>query len=142
MKAIKTQYLCATNTRGSRYMATTGEKGQRVYLADWGCENADVAHAMAARMLCKRMGWDADLIGGGFPDGSMVWVWASSNDRTRKKYRVSVEARRVGALGVLDQHRDFCVDAISRHEARDMAIELASCQQLEHVTVKAAELLT
>ena len=37
-----------------------------------------IAHGRLARRLCDKMGWKGELIGGGFPDGTMVWVFAQS----------------------------------------------------------------
>jgi hypothetical protein len=80
MKAIKTKYLCATNFRGSRLSVTTGEPGQRIVMG-WPDElNSSKAHAKGARALADKMGWQGKLIGGGFPDGTMVWVFDNSFD--------------------------------------------------------------
>lgn len=82
MKAIRTKYIGATNFKPSRIVAESGEKGQRV-IASFGSLNSsdNVAHGMMARRLCDKMGWKGELIGGGFPDGTMVWVFADSMDR-------------------------------------------------------------
>ena len=75
MKAIRTKYIGPSNIRGSRISATSGEKGQRVVLSYDDAVNSDENHAKAARSLCDKMGWPYAMIGGGFPDGSMVWVF-------------------------------------------------------------------
>ena len=82
MKAIKTKYLGPGNVRGSRVKATTGEKGQTVILSwDNRLSGTESNHAAAARALANKFGWTGELIGGGFPDGSMVWVFAQAPDR-------------------------------------------------------------
>lgn len=87
MKAIRTKYHGATNTKPARLSATTGEAGQRIMISrhavpdafDTGMGNG--LHAYVARQLADKFGWNKQLIGGGFPDGTMVWVFADSNDR-------------------------------------------------------------
>ena len=80
MKAIRTKYHGPGNVRGSRFSATTGEQGQKVFVSyDYGM-NSDKNHAKAARHLADKFNWKDRLIGGGFPDGTMVWVFASSQD--------------------------------------------------------------
>lgn len=81
MKAIRTTYHGPTNTKGSRYSATTGERRQRVSAASSYDLNAEQNHAFVARKLANSFGWKGVLIGGGFPDGTMVWVFANSKDR-------------------------------------------------------------
>ena len=81
MKAIKTKYLGPGNVRGSRVKATTGEKGQTIILSWSGRDDSARNHANAARALANKFGWTGELIGGGFPDGSMVWVFAQAPDR-------------------------------------------------------------
>lgn len=67
MKAIKTIYLGATNTRGSRIKATDCDRNY-VTLA-WDYElNADENHRMAAKALCDKMEWRGQTVMGGFPD--------------------------------------------------------------------------
>ena len=81
MKAIRTKYIGPSNVKGSRLSATTGEKGQRIIM-NWPSElNPGDAHAKGARALADKMKWAGELIGGGFPDGSMVWCFADSPDR-------------------------------------------------------------
>lgn len=82
MKVIRTKYIGPTSVKGSRVSASTGETGQRIIL-DWPYElNPTKAHAKAARALCTKLGWDGpnyELVGGGFPDGTMVWVFTCSD---------------------------------------------------------------
>lgn len=138
MKAIRTQYHGPTDRRGSRISATSGEKGQRVYLSDWGSLTTSGGHAMAAKRLCEKMGWPTDLIGGGFPDGSMVWVFAKSPDRTARWFIVEIEARLQGSLGVSSEKRTYPCEAVDHSHAREMAITYAHKCGLEHVRVLAA----
>ena len=72
MKAIRTKYYGAGNVRGARIIAATGERGHPHEL------NSDKAHAKAARQLADKFNWRGELIGGSFPDGTMVWVFADS----------------------------------------------------------------
>ena len=81
MKAIRTKYYGPGNVRGSRIKATSGEHGQTVIQSYDDSLNSSQAHAKVARALCDKMGWKGELIGGGFPDGTMVWVFAQSMDR-------------------------------------------------------------
>ena len=76
------------NTKPSRIVikATTGEKGQRIIAIRidevWRIRaKLTMAYGQMARRLCDKMGWKGELIGGGFPDGTMVWVFAHSMDR-------------------------------------------------------------
>ncbi len=81
MKAIRTKYIGPSNVKGSRLTATTGETGQRIIMS-WPSElNSSAAHAKGARALADKFGWTSKLIGGGFPDGTMVWVFVNSSDR-------------------------------------------------------------
>jgi hypothetical protein len=74
MKAIRTKYHGATDTRGSRISASD-EDGNRVsipYPHELGGENC---HRKAADALCAKMGWTGELIGGALKDGyAFVWV--------------------------------------------------------------------
>lgn len=85
MKAIRTRYIGPSNTKPSRIVAESGERGQRIMASYASVEDTggrhDAAHGRMARRLCDKMGWKGELIGGGFPDGSMVWVFADSQDR-------------------------------------------------------------
>ena len=84
MKAIRTYYIGASNTKPSRIVATTGEKGQRIIASYCSLEDTGsftMAYGQMARRLCDKMGWKGELIGGGFPDGTRVWVFADSMDR-------------------------------------------------------------
>jgi hypothetical protein len=65
MKAIKTVYHGPGNVRGSRISASD-EDGNRITIpypdhAGMGME----AHAVAAKALCEKMGWDGKWYGGG-----------------------------------------------------------------------------
>jgi hypothetical protein len=81
MKAIRTKYHGPGNVRGSRFSATSGEQGQKIFMAYDYALNSEKNHAKAARQLADKFNWKSDLIGGGFPDGTMVWVFADSMDR-------------------------------------------------------------
>lgn len=88
MKAIRTRYLGYTKTKPSRYVAETGERGQRIVISSHArtldaLPNVEACHGHVARLLCERYGWEGELIGGRFPDGSMCWVFADSTDRVQ-----------------------------------------------------------
>ena len=72
MKAIKTQYVCPTNTRGSRIRATC-EGGHSIAIP-YGSHNDP--HKAACDALRVKMGWglECPMISGGMPDGSTCWV--------------------------------------------------------------------
>lgn len=74
MKAIETYFLPWTQTKPSRIVATTHERGQRLVLCKATIDAEDV-HAYAARKLADKMGWHDPLVGGGFPDGRQVWCF-------------------------------------------------------------------
>lgn len=85
MKAIRTTYYGPTNTKPSKIIATTGEKGQRLAMSlcsiVYKAGERECPHAATAHTLANRYGWKGALIGSGFPDGNMVWVFADSPDR-------------------------------------------------------------
>ena len=77
MKAITTRYIPASNTRGSRIVATA-EGGNRVTIPyPHELSGADV-HAEAAIALCRKLSWHGDLIAGGTESG-YVFVFAESD---------------------------------------------------------------
>lgn len=82
MKAIFTRYIHATNHRGSRMAATDGDN--RIYISYPDHDRNEDNHEEAAKALAKKMGWDVQLIGGGFKKG-MVFVIVPENMRTDKK---------------------------------------------------------
>jgi hypothetical protein len=81
MKAIRTRYIGPSNTKPSRIVAETGEHGQRIMTSYSSDLDANKAHAQIARALADKFGWKGELVGGGFPDGTMVWVFADSPDK-------------------------------------------------------------
>jgi len=140
MKAIRTLYHGPTERRGSRISASTGERGQRIFLSDWGSMNVSEGHALAARKLCEKMDWYTDMIGGAFPDGSMVWVFAASHDRTIRRFQVKISAKLPGALGIPSERREYWINGVGAGEVRSLAIDRAiTVDNLEHVTVISAE---
>lgn len=76
MIAIETKYLSATNTRGSRYVATTCN-GQRLTRGADDALNSDANHLAVATALADKMNWLRDsmrLVGGSTRSG-MVFVF-------------------------------------------------------------------
>lgn len=68
MKAILTKYLPATTHKGSRVKAFDSD-GNSLTVAYDSCFSNYHAHERAANLLCKKMGWTGDLIGGGIKTG-------------------------------------------------------------------------
>jgi len=64
MQAITTKYLPATNTKPSRYKATSAS-GLSVTLSTDHSLDSDGNHEAAAQALCAKMGWHGRLIHGG-----------------------------------------------------------------------------
>ena len=79
-KAIITRYHGCTNTKPSKISASDGGKN-RVFVSYDHELDADKNHAIAAQALCLKMRWRGELVGGGLPNGDMVWVFAESTDR-------------------------------------------------------------
>jgi hypothetical protein len=82
MKVIRTRYLPATNTKGSRILASDGDRNQIVIGYPHGL-NSDEGHELAAYLLMQKMDWPNQLIGGGFQN-DMYWTMVSREDRTAK----------------------------------------------------------
>ena len=72
MKAIRTRYYGATNFRGSRIVATDGDKNSISIGYPHGL-NTDEAHELAAYLLMQKMNWSNQLVGGGFSN-DMYWT--------------------------------------------------------------------
>ena len=68
MKAIETRYHGPTNTRGSRISARDLD-GNRCSIPYDHAESGERGHAKAALALCKKMGWDGELIAGATKHG-------------------------------------------------------------------------
>ena len=68
MKAIVTRYKGPTNTRGSRVYASDGD-GNRTSISYPYELSGEAVHKEAAVALCKKMGWDTNLLGGATKDG-------------------------------------------------------------------------
>ena len=79
MNAIKTRYLCATDTKGSRIVADDGD-GNRWTVPYRSEFDSEANHAAAALALCARMGWTGKLIPGNLGDG-YVFVWLKESTR-------------------------------------------------------------
>ncbi len=75
MKAIMTTYHGPTNTRGSRIIATDGDRN-RVTIPYPHELSGEACHRKAAEALKDKMGWKGKLIGGGLKNG-YVFVFKS-----------------------------------------------------------------
>jgi len=78
MKAILTKYRGATNSLGSRIIATA-EGGHRVTIPYPHELSGEAVHAAAALTLCKKLNWTGSLVGGGLPDGSYCFCFADGD---------------------------------------------------------------
>lgn len=74
MKAIRTAYRPATNTRGSRILATDGD-GNRASIPYPHELNSEEAHGKAARALCEKKGWTGRLVSGWLKGSEYVHVF-------------------------------------------------------------------
>jgi hypothetical protein len=72
MKAIRTRYLPCTDTKGSRILASDGERNQIVIGYPHGL-SSDEGHELAAYLLMHKMGWGNELNGGCFQN-DMYWT--------------------------------------------------------------------
>ncbi len=78
MKAIRTRFYGATNTRGSRIIATDGDRNS-ISLPYPHELNSDDAHRLACLMLQHKMKWTGQMISGGFRNDT-YWVFANQDD--------------------------------------------------------------
>lgn len=85
MKAIRTHYLPHSSRRPARIVASTGEHKQQFTVSIWSDQIPDgmSPHAFAARELCRRMGWNGEMIGGAFPNGDHVWTFNDPSNKDR-----------------------------------------------------------
>jgi hypothetical protein len=82
MKAIRTRYVGPTNTRGSRIIASDGDKNSISTSYPHGL-NSDEGHELAAYLLMQKMGWGNHLVGGGFQH-DMYWTMIPIDTRGDK----------------------------------------------------------
>ena len=75
MKAIRTRYHGATNTRGSRIIASDGD-GNRASIPYPHELNSEEAHRKAALALCAKMGWNPAGLVTGWHGADAYHVWA------------------------------------------------------------------
>ena len=78
MKAIRTRYYPATNTRGARIVADDGD-GNKLSVSAYHDTLEGVALARdAAERLAAKMHWRGNLIGGGYAD-DVYWCFEGSD---------------------------------------------------------------
>jgi len=72
MKAIETKYLPCTDYEGSRIKAYAegGDRPHTITIPYPHELSGQAVHEKAAVMLCEKMGWSTDLLGGGKADGN------------------------------------------------------------------------
>ena len=77
MNAIHVRYTGATDTRGSRMIATASAPEGRLSIPyPYEAGEGEAAHRVAAEALADRLGWSDGyaLAGGRLPDGSYAFV--------------------------------------------------------------------
>lgn len=89
MKAIKTVYHGPTNTKGSRIYASA-EGGNKCSVSYDDSVNQAEAHAIAAKALADKMGWDGTWVGGGFAD---CYVWVIADNKYSPGFKVLKKAK-------------------------------------------------
>jgi hypothetical protein len=77
MKAIRTKFIPATNTKPARISATA-EGGHRIVISYDSEGTQEEAHAKAAIALCAKLGWTGKLVAGGLDD-CYVFCFAKAN---------------------------------------------------------------
>jgi len=96
MLAIRVKYAPATNTRGSRLVATINGPDQTTrrfsipygtaeHEAGSGASQSKVFFQAAAALMAK-YGMKGSLVGGELPDGSMAFVFAKSGEYSTEQY--------------------------------------------------------
>ena len=75
MKVITSEYFGPTNRRGSRVIAREPDGKHSVVSWDHSL-SPDGNHREAVEVLCKRLGWEGELMGGHTAKG-MAWVFVS-----------------------------------------------------------------
>ena len=86
MKAIKTIYLCPTNTRGARVKATDTDRNSiTLYWADELDEKEN--HRAAAAALIKKMDWHGSWVRGSLKDCD-VWVCVTPWTKKQPVYNI------------------------------------------------------
>jgi len=73
MKAIKTKYHAPTDHKPARISARDQDKNKVMLPWDYSLDS-ESNHQLAARTLCKKMGWGDTIVGGGY-NNSMFWVF-------------------------------------------------------------------
>lgn len=86
MKAIRTRYSGPTDTRGSRITATDGD-GNRVTISYSTAEDQGDPHEYVAYKLMEKMGWECELVGGGFGH-DQYWVMLPHQSHTPPFYEL------------------------------------------------------
>lgn len=91
MKAIKTTYKGATNTKGSRIIASDEDTNKITIPYPHELSGMD-CHAKAAVALCLKMGWTGTLHGGGLKN-CYVFVFAPLSDDRNGAYPIEEEVK-------------------------------------------------
>ena len=93
MVAITSKYHGPTDTRGSYVRATAN--GRTATVAYASELDAEANHRAACKLLCDKLGWDADrFFGGAMDDGRWAWVPVFTFDweQRQKEVRNGVHA--------------------------------------------------
>lgn len=77
LQAIRTRYVGASNTKGTR-IQVKAEAGKRYVDYNYGL-NDETNHTEAARQFAEEMGWAGEYVAGFF-DGDYIWVSVALRD--------------------------------------------------------------
>ena len=80
MKSIRTRYYGPTNTKGSKIIASDGDKNSITISYPYQL-NSDTAHELAAYRLMEKMDWPNELNGGEFAN-DQFWIMLPRVDRS------------------------------------------------------------
>ncbi len=72
MQAIKVKYLAPTNNRPSRWKAECAAGSVTV---SYDCEGESQCVERAVKALCKKLGWNGNLVSGQLPTGEYCFVF-------------------------------------------------------------------
>lgn len=87
MKAIRTRYIGPSNTRGSRIIASDGDRNS-LSIPYPHALTTDDAHELAAYKLMQKMGWPNELNGGGFQNDNYWTMLPRTNRALPPAYEV------------------------------------------------------
>lgn len=84
MQTIITKYLCPTNQKGSRIKATSSA-GLTITMSWRSDLDSEENHTLAAKALCKKLGWENELVSGDLKSGCVFVMLPSHQTIIEKK---------------------------------------------------------